>query len=178
MRLIFVTLLALILVGSFQSCKEGCKDKTALNYDAKASAENGTCLYCKDGSSADTATYFFAISDSGTGVSSNNIEFILASTSANISGNGCKSIGKQVSDRCSNYLRVVNLSNQHAQGFIGVVFVQNGLDTWFFEPPQTFLLGPHGSGSDTLNFGLVDTTTCSNLTSGTMSIFNENIQFF
>jgi hypothetical protein len=179
MRVFFSALLLLTIVGTIGSCKEGCKDKSALNYDSKATVENATCLYCKDGYVADTAVYFFAISDSqGVTQTTNNIELILINTNANISGNGCHSIGKQVSSKCSNYLSIVNLTNRNAEGFIEVAFVQNGNDAWFFENPQTFFLGPPGSGTDTLNFGLADSTTCSNLTTGTMSILNEQIQFF
>ena len=179
MRLFFSGLLILMIVGLMQSCKEGCKDKSALNYDSKASTENGTCMYCKEAFVADTATYFFAISDSAGGtITGNTIEYILITTNHRVSGNGCKSVGKQVSDKCYNYLSMVNLTNKNAQGFIDVAFIQNGLDAWFFQNQQQFLLGPPGTGTDTVYYGIVDSSTCSNLTSGTMNIFNEQIQFF
>jgi hypothetical protein len=180
MRAFFAALLVIIMAGSIQSCKEGCKDKSALNYDSKATVENGTCMYCKDGYSADTAVYFFSISDSssGTGTTANNVELIVVTTNSSIAGNGCVTVGKRVSNSCKNYMSMVNLTNKHVEGFIEVEFLQNGNQGWFFENQQEFVMGPPGSGTDTLNFGLVDTTTCSNLTTGTMSFINEQLTFF
>ena len=178
MRIFFAALLMLLMVGLLESCKEGCKDKTALNYDSHASAENGTCMYCKEGFSTDSAVYFFTIDTFGGTTGGNTIEFIVTTTHTSISGNGCKSIGTTPSDKCRNYLRLVNLTNKNAQGFVEAGFLQNGSVAWVFQNSQNFFMGPPGSGTDTINYGLVDTITCSNLTTGTMNIFNAQIQFF
>ncbi len=160
-----------------ESCKEGCKDKHALNYDSKASAENGTCLYCKDTFVADTATYFFT-SSRAQNTSSPALEFILITTNSNISGNGCKTIGKQPTSTCKNYLSLVNLTNQRVDGSFDVEFTQNGAFEWFFSENSFLVMGPPGSGTDTLNFGIADSIACSNLTSGTLTPNIVNLQFF
>ena len=131
MRLLPVALL-LFTVCAIQSCKEGCKDKTALNYDSKATAENGTCLYCKDVFTGDTATYFFSSFNNPQNPNASAIEFIVVTTNSNISGNGCKSIGKQATSGCDNYLTMVNLTSEHIQGSFDVEYLQNGAEGWFF----------------------------------------------
>ena len=176
MRYLLAALL-LLTICSLESCKEGCKDKHAINYDSKATAENGTCLYCKDTFVADTATYFFA-SSRAQDPNSPALEFILISTNANIVGNGCKTIGKQPVSACKNYLSLVNLTHQRVDGSFDVEFTQNGAFTWFFSENAFLVMVPPGSGTDTLNFGIVDSAACSNLTSGTLTPNIGNLQFF
>ena len=174
-RFLFASLL--LAVCLIQSCKEGCKDKTAINYDSKASAENGTCLYCKSTFTSDTGLYFFT-APNAPNPNANAIEFILVSTNATTTGNGCQTEGKKVQSICNNYLRIVNLTNVNADGQFNVEYFQNGTFTWFFQDNNFIVLGPPGSGTDTLNFGLVDSTACSNISIGTMSPNLNSLQFF
>ena len=162
---------------SIESCKEGCKDKSAINYDSKASTENGTCLYCKDSFVADTATYFFT-SFRAADPNAPALEFILVSTNANTYGNGCKSLGKQTHSGCKNYLSIVNLTNQRVDGSFDVEFNQNGNTAWFFSETSFLNMDPAGGLNDTISFGIVDSVACSNLTSGTLLPNIGNMQFF
>ena len=159
-----------------QSCKEGCKDKNAINYDSRAKVENGTCLYCSGSSSRDTATYFFTEPNSPN-PNTNAVEFIVISTNVSQWGNGCQTEGKLPGSQCKNYLSVVNLVNENMEGFAEVQFTQNDTSVWFFNSQQ-FTLNAPGSGFDTLNFGLVDSFGCSNLITGTLNLDNNNFEWF
>jgi len=176
MRIIFSVLLVLVAC-CIQSCKEGCRDKTAINYDSKAAEENGTCLYCKEAFSADSATYRFT-SPNSPDPNVFSIAFIVTATNSSILGNGCQTQGKTVSSSCKNYLRMVNLTNKNVDGSFNVEFIQNGNLAWFFQDNTFIQMGPPGSGMDTLDFGLVDSVACSNLATGTMSPSLFNLQFF
>ena len=174
---IFIAALLIFIAGSMQSCKEGCKDKTAINYDSKATAENGTCLYCKSMFISDTATYFFT-AQNAPDPNVNAIEFILVATNSSISGNGCQSEGKQAGNQCKNYLKMVNRTNRNVDGQFNLEFEQNGSFAWFFQENNFITLGPVGSSTDTLNFGLIDSVACSNLATGTMLPNLSSLQFF
>jgi hypothetical protein len=173
----FLWALLLLFTIFIQSCKEGCKDKSALNYDSKATVENGTCLYCRSSFVQDTATYLFTCSNAPN-PNTNAIEFILINTNSNIAGNGCMTEGKQTGSNCKNYLSMVNLTNSNVDGSFSVGFVQNGTEAWFFQELNFIDLGPPGSGLDTINFGIVDSAACSNLTTGVMLPNLNNMQFF
>ena len=171
MRLLFAILLVCILAFVIESCREGCKDKSAVNYDPKATVENGTCMYCTSSASVDTGTYFFT-TPNAPNPNVNSIEFILATTSSSVYGNGCQTEGKQVGSVCNSYLRMVNLTNETVTGSFSVGYDQNGFEIWFFNDNLSQGIGPR----DTFNFGLVD-TGCSNLTTGTMSPDLFDLQF-
>jgi hypothetical protein len=51
----FILASLVLISGTFTSCKkkEGCTDKTALNYDPDAEKDDGSCQYCTD---CDTST--------------------------------------------------------------------------------------------------------------------------
>ena len=174
---IFIAALLVFIACSMQSCKEGCRDKTAINYDSKATAENGTCLYCNSSFNSDTATYFFTAFNAPN-PNINAIEFILVATNSSISGNGCQTKGMQTGSQCKNYLRMVNLTTRNVDGEFNIEFVQNGSLAWFFQENNFITLGPVGSSTDTLNFGLIDSVACSNLATGTMSPNLSSLQFF
>ena len=163
---------------AIQSCKEGCKDKKAINYDSKASLENGTCLYCSGTYNADTATYSFNSPNNSQNPNAPAIEFIVVSTSSNVSGNGCLSEGKTTGGGCNNYLTIVNLTGLHVDGSFFLQYFQNNNQLWFFQENNFIALGPPGSGTDTLSFGIVDSVACSNLTIGTLTPSLGNLQFF
>jgi hypothetical protein len=170
-----VFVLLVIVACTIQSCKEGCKDKSAINYDNQAKVDNGTCLYCTGSSTSDSGTYFLIPQNAGN-QNAPSIEFIVVSTNSGFSGNGCQTQGKSVGSECTNALRLVNLTGQTLEGFFTVVFTQNNEDIWFFQEQQNIVLGQH----DTLNFGIVDSLGCSNITIGTLTLENNgsNLQFF
>jgi len=167
----------LLFTCFIQSCKEGCKDKTAINYDSKATAENGTCLYCTSSFASDSATYSFTCFNAPN-PNVNSIAFILVTTKSSITGNGCKTEGKQTGSACNNYLRIVNLTNSSVEGNFSVEFFQNSVAAWSFQDQNFIVMGPPGSGTDTINFGLVDTTGCSNLRLGELVTNLNSLQFF
>ena len=173
----FLWVVLLFSVCLIQSCKEGCKDKTAINYDKSATVENGTCLYCTSSFVSDTATYFFT-APNAPNPSVNSIEFILVSTNSSINGNGCQTQGKQTGSNCKNYLRMVNLTSVNVDGEFNVEFTQSGNLVWFFEENNFIDMSPPGMGSDTLNLGLIDSAGCSNLATGVMSPNLSSLQFF
>jgi len=166
----------ILMVCFMQSCKEGCKDKKALNYDSKATVENGTCMYCSSANASDTATYFFT-SSNAPNPNVFSIEFIVVGGDASIAGNGCQTVGKQVSNNCHSYLSVVNLTNEHIDGSFDAQFIQNATTAWFFQ--TNFLeMGPPGSGLDTINFGAIDSVACINIATGTLQPNLSGLQFF
>ena len=168
----------LFFICLVQSCKEGCKDKTALNYDSKAAVENGVCLYCDSSFVRDTATYFFTCANAPN-QNTNAIEFILINTHSSIWGNGCGTQGKKTGTNCNNYLLMVNLTNDNVQGDINVVFTQNNNTAWTFNNNNGAInMNPVGGNFDTLNFGLIDSLACSNISTGTLSANLQNLIFF
>lgn len=176
MRLLTVVLL--VFSACFiQSCRQGCKDKTALNFDPKAKSEDGTCRYCKTEIKGDTATYFFTVNGSPDPFNP-AIEFILVTRDSTILGNGCKSEGLQSGSSCRTSLKLVNLTSANAQGFVGVFFTDNNFTQWTFSSPNGITMSPPGHGADTIDFGLIDTSACSNLTTGTLNLNFTSLQFF
>jgi hypothetical protein len=169
--------LLVFMACAMQSCKEGCKDKSAINYDSKAKEENGTCLYCTDTSVSETATYFFT-SANAPNPSAWSIEFILVNTNAEVVGNGCKMKGLQTGNTCNNYLFIVNLTDKNVNGPFNAEFFQGFNELWFFSDQNGIVdIGPPGSGYDTVSLGLVDSVSCANPNTGRMQVNVNDFQF-
>jgi hypothetical protein len=172
MRAFIAVLLAIAIAFAMPSCREGCKDKNALNYDSKATVENGTCMYCSGSLTANHATYFFVdINAPSPYNNQSTFEFIVSTTNSGYWGNGCQTQNKQTGNVCTDSMWVVNLTNKTASGSFEVFFVQNGIDIWDFQSSVQIL--PH----DTVNLGLVD-TACADLTSGVLNNNLFNFQYF
>lgn len=168
MRFVFAGLLAGSLLFFLSSCREGCKDKTALNYDSRAKIENASCLYCTHSYVQDTSTYFFNVDSAPVQPA---IEFILLTTDSANRGNGCATVGKYVGDSCNSYLWVVNLTNKHANGLFEVSYDQNGTSVW--NVGSSLQLGPH----DTMPVIINSQQGCVDLVAGTLDPFFEEILF-
>ena len=53
-------------------------------------------------------------------------------------------VGKTAGDRCTNALRMVNLTSENMEGFFEIDFRQDGNIIWEFAGQGNFELGPHG----------------------------------
>jgi hypothetical protein len=168
MRPLLTVALWIALLCVAQSCREGCKNKSALNYDSRAVVDNGTCLYCSSSITSDTATYFFS-QDSAP--SQPSVEFILITTDSSIYGNGCRTLGKTAVNNCGNYLRMVNLTTLNASGFINIDFNQNNFDAFFWSGPVQI------AAKDTVTITGINADTCVNLTTGTLDANLFNLVF-
>ncbi|MDB5282181.1 MAG: hypothetical protein JWO06_1256 [Bacteroidota bacterium] len=167
MRLTFFVIF-LFVIGFLNSCKEGCKDRHAINYDSRVKTENGTCLYCDSSHATDGAVV--PINDSAAPYSDKHVmDFVLSEEEFSNVGNDCKALNRATGTSCKISLDIVN----RTAGNINVnfnLFFQSNVTNTFWQDFGDIQVGPH----QTLNFGLVD-TTCSDFSTGNASVnFNAN----
>ncbi|MDB5282179.1 MAG: hypothetical protein JWO06_1254 [Bacteroidota bacterium] len=173
MRIVTCLLVLLFLAGVLDSCKQGCKDTHALNYDSTVKAENGTCLYC-DSSSSKDGTIVPGTDFSAPVTDKHVLDFILSEDEFTNKGNGCKSLNKTSGSSCSVNLLVINRTANFVTMNFDIFFQSNNNSVfWQFSNNNTAItLSPR----DTLNFGQVD-TICSDFSKGTANV-NFNASYF
>ena len=175
MRTVICFLTAMLFVGVLDSCKQGCKDKHAINYNSQAANEDGSCLYCDSSHTTDGGTMFAV--DPGVApapyTNQNVLLFVASEKEFSTNGNGCKSLGLVTGQQCNVSLKLINLTNRNVNVNFNLFFEQNGFTLWQFNNQfGQIAIGPN----DTINFGTVD-TACSNFTTGFFDL-NFNAQYF
>ncbi|MDB5282180.1 MAG: hypothetical protein JWO06_1255 [Bacteroidota bacterium] len=165
-----IALLVLILIG-INSCKEGCKDVKALNYDRNAKTENGTCQYCDSThvrSGATAAGFDFSNSQF---LGQHVMDFVLSEDQFTKMGNGCKDANINRFG-CNVSLLVINLTQYHVNFTYSVTFNANATGfLWQYVDSNAVTINPF----DTLRVGVID-TICTDFSNGSInaSLFNSN----
>ncbi len=112
-----VAFIAVVLVCAthlLSSCKQGCTDSKAFNYNSGAQQDDGSCMYC-DSSLEILSTGQTYIYDGNAG-SPYQFSYVVAIedhySKANFTGNGCRALGIQGDQICPqgcNYVTLYNL---------------------------------------------------------------------
>ena len=114
MKQIAISIVLSIALLSLHSCKEGCRDPKAMNYDSKATNDNASCLFCNDTTTLqyDLITVKDLINNSSPYYKHDIIQARVYSTTHTIAGNGCGAIGKtNVKTNITN-ITLVNLTSK------------------------------------------------------------------
>lgn len=112
-----VALIAVVLVCTtylLSSCKQGCTDSKAFNYNSGAQQDDGSCMYCD--SALETLSIGQTYIYDGDAGSPYQFSYVLAIedrySKANFTGNGCRALGIQGDQNCvqgRNYVTLHNL---------------------------------------------------------------------
>lgn len=127
MRSLFFTILTVVVLLGSQSCKEGCTNPNAFNYDSKAKSDDASCMYC-DTAWEPMGTSFDMISDNNPNSQFAFQSVLTLNTQSNIqvfSGNACTKYGFVSNAECNTFnhqLLFTNLTNKTIT-FSGTVLI-------------------------------------------------------
>ena len=174
MRFIIYFLTVVLLTVFFESCKQGCKDNHAINYNTKAQNDDGSCLYCDSTRTTDGAS-IVGVDNTAPLTDKHVLLLALSENEFGYNGNGCKSEGLQTGKRCNVYLSVINLTSKSINFRLELFFEPTpGMNGWnFTNKGDTITI----NANDTINFGMVD-TVCSNFNTGLLGVNIFNTSYF
>jgi hypothetical protein len=97
------------------SCKKGCRDSTAYNYNHSAKVEDGSCLYC-DSTKTISASGFLNVTDlnpSSSYFEQNVMNVTISGYAYSYSGNGCNLIRHITNgdSTCENVYNTITFAN-------------------------------------------------------------------
>jgi hypothetical protein len=119
-----------------QSCRKGCTDSTAFNYQHGAKVNDGSCLYCDSAMTVGASSSFFV--EDQNSASQFPFEDVLGITlTSNIktyNGNGCKLLGYSNSNPCIPVTFTAVLQNQTSVNmtFSGTIEVFTNTNQFLF----------------------------------------------
>jgi hypothetical protein len=117
--LLFFAVLFLSL--SFSSCKKGCSDPKALNYNDSAKTDDGTCIYCTGEEKNNNELLY--LYDFNAPINDKHVMNVVVNQKIeNYIGNGCKSLDKENGETCSIEVTLINITNYKIGGAISVRF--------------------------------------------------------
>ncbi|MCW3126882.1 MAG: hypothetical protein JWO03_2540 [Bacteroidetes bacterium] len=168
----------LVCLMGFQSCKKGCNNPKAFNFQANAKENDGTCLYCDSTRYTYTQSYT-TIYDYTFGSPYQGQPVIAAMVNQDriyYTGNGCKLLGKTNNNNgaaCSNFSYMVILNNQIGRTitFSGDITVSPYSSSVLHYHASGLTLAPYGS--DSIYVG----TACSYYSSFTVNTSNESFVY-
>lgn len=166
--LLLFSIFVISIVAS--SCKKGCTDPKALNYNEKVSVDNATCVYCNEKEENSETSLF--LTDFNSPISNKEpLKLLLSQKVRKISGNGCNTIGKSPIENCFISLKVVNVTGFRITGNFSIVFNTGDGTSWSQSVGVNQILP-----LDTFNIGLV-ANSCTPFDEGVLSaeVFNFSL---
>jgi|GEM_PF-5276373 len=132
-----VCLLVLACMLSIQSCRKGCTNTKAYNYQSSAKQEDGSCLYCDSVySNGGSSSFIVMDNNSGSPFQGQQVmEVELFSNFLAYNGNGCKQLGRtSATDSCvaTNYTAILLSEVSVNLTFSGVITVFNNGGTFTY----------------------------------------------
>lgn len=127
MRPYFLLCLMALCILATQSCKQGCTNPSAFNYDPEAKSDDASCMYC-DTAWQPFSTAFDVVSDNDPDSPFPFQSVLTVNTMSSLqvfSGNACNKYGFVTNQECSTFahqLQLTNLTNRTIT-LSGTVFI-------------------------------------------------------
>ncbi len=157
MNIKYFSLLSLVVVILFsQSCKKGCTNPSAYNYQKSANQENGTCLYCDSALNTGGSSYYNLMDYNTSSIYyyQNVLNLVVNSSIITYSGNGCNLLGHNNTSGCyTTYYSAVfqNVTNSNVTFSGNIQIYQYSSSSMVYFQVSNISIAPFSS--TTVNLG-------------------------